>query len=45
VAAVLERFPGAEIVDVRVRAGDSESAPEADAAPYINPDEIPDEED
>jgi DNA polymerase-3 subunit gamma/tau len=45
VAAVLERFPGAEIVDVRVRADEAETLPESDAVPYMNPDETPDEDD
>jgi len=45
VAAVLERFPGAEIVDVRVRADETGAVPEPEAMPYMNPDETPDEED
>jgi DNA polymerase-3 subunit gamma/tau len=45
VAAVLARFPGAEIVDVRVRAGESESLAVADAAPLTDPDEISDGDD
>ena len=44
VAAVLSHFPGAEIVDVRVRA--DETAPMASEADAVsNPDELPDEDD
>jgi DNA polymerase-3 subunit gamma/tau len=45
VAAVLARFPGAEIVDVRVRADDSESPAAAEMAPLPDPDEPFDEDD
>ncbi len=45
VAAVLARFPGAEIVDVRVRADESSPPPAADLPPPENPDEIMDEDD
>jgi DNA polymerase-3 subunit gamma/tau len=41
VAAVFARFPGAEIVDVRVRAGEIDGA----ALPPPPPDETPDEDD
>ena len=41
VAAVFDRFPGAEIVDVRVKAGEGD----ASALPAPPPDETPDEDD
>jgi DNA polymerase-3 subunit gamma/tau len=44
VAAVMARFPGAQIVDVRVRADESNPPPVADMPPQ-NPDEIMDEDD
>jgi DNA polymerase-3 subunit gamma/tau len=45
VAAVLARFPGAEIVDVRVRSDESASLAVAEVAPLPDPDEILDEDD
>jgi len=45
VAAVLARFPGAEIVDVRVRADETNPVMASDMEPPVNPDELPDEED
>jgi len=45
VAAVLARFPGAEIVDVRVHAEDLESSMGADIEPLTNPDDTLDEDD
>ena len=44
VAAVLERFPGAEIVDVRVL-GDAAGGPVSDDVPLPTPDEATDEDD
>jgi DNA polymerase-3 subunit gamma/tau len=44
VAAVMAEFPGAEIVDVRVRA-DAEQTPAFDSATAPPPDDMPDEED
>jgi DNA polymerase-3 subunit gamma/tau len=45
VAAVLARFPGAEIVDVRVRTDESNPPPGADMPLPENPDEIMEEDD
>ena len=45
VAAVLAQFPGAEIVDVRVRADEADPSTASDEALFPNSDEIPDEDD
>ena len=45
VAAVLARFPGAEIVDVRVRAEHSDTLGGADVTPLPDPDDTIDEDD
>ncbi len=44
VAAVMARFPGAEIVDVRVRADENETAALPDMAPLPDPEEMNEED-
>jgi DNA polymerase-3 subunit gamma/tau len=44
VAAVMARFPGAEIVDVRIRADENEAAALPDIAPSSDPEEMSEED-
>jgi DNA polymerase-3 subunit gamma/tau len=44
VAAVMARFPGAEIVDVRIRADENEAAALPDIAPTTDPEEMSEED-
>jgi DNA polymerase-3 subunit gamma/tau len=44
VAAVMARFPGAEIVDVRIRADENEAAALPDSAPPADPEEMSEED-
>jgi DNA polymerase-3 subunit gamma/tau len=44
VAAVMARFPGAEIVDVRIRADENEAAALPDIAPPSDPEEMSEED-